>query len=85
MQVLMARLFRHVILPAKIVEMWRPLLIAWLKSKRVWISDTNGNTDKTAIGMKIMSPIMYSHAIASSFIDSQAPIALKNGLFACPI
>lgn len=45
-------------LPARIIEICRPLLNAWLKSKRVWNSDTNGNHDKMAMGMKIMSPII---------------------------
>jgi len=46
--------------PARIMEIWRPLLKAWLKSNLVWNSDTNGNHESTAKGMKITSPITYS-------------------------
>lgn len=38
-----------------------------------------------AIGMKSNSPIMYSYALASSFIESQNCILLNKGLHACPI
>lgn len=47
--------------------------------------DTNGNHDKMAMGAKSSNPIMYSYALASSFIDSQNPMALNNGLQTCPI
>ena len=71
--------------PARIIEIWRPLLNAWLKSRRVWNSEANGNHDKMAIGMKSNKPIMYSYALASSFIESQNPIHINNDLHACPI
>ena len=45
-------------IPTRIVEIWRPLLNACLKSMRVWNSDTIGNQDKMVIGMKTISPIM---------------------------
>ena len=38
-----------------------------------------------AVGMKIISPIMYSYALPSSFMDSQTFSRFKNGLHACPI
>lgn len=72
-------------LPARIIEICRPLLNAWLKSKRVWNSDTNGNHDKMAMGMKMTRPMMYSYPLASSFIDSQNPMPFIIGLQACPI
>lgn len=71
--------------PARIIDICRPLLNAWLKSRRVWNSDTKGNHDRMAVGMKIMSPMMYSYALASSFIDSQNPMPFIIGLQACPI
>lgn len=72
-------------LPVRIIEIWRPLLNAWLKSSRAWNSDTNGNHDEIAMGMNNIRPITYSYALASSFIDSQNPKLFNTDLSACPI
>ena len=71
--------------PARIIEIWRPRLKAWLNSSLVWNSDTNGNQDKTAMGVKIESPIMYSYALPNSLIESQNPSPLSTPRSACPI
>lgn len=71
--------------PARIIEIWRPLLKAWLKSSRVWNSDTNGNQDKTTIGANMNSPMIHSYARANSITESQIPSPLKQGLHAWPI
>ena len=51
----------------------------------VFGTHTNGNHDKMAMAAKSRNPIMYSYALASSFIGSQNPITLNNGLQTCPI
>lgn len=71
--------------PARILEIWSPLLNAWLKSKRVWNSETNGNQERTATGISMMSPIKYSYALPNSLIESQNPSFFINGLIAWPI
>lgn len=71
--------------PSRIIEIWRPLLKAWLKSNLVWNSETKGNQDKTTTGMNINTDIAHSYALANSIIDFQNPIRLKQGLHAWPI
>lgn len=71
--------------PARIIEIWRPLLKAWLKSSLIWNSDTKGNQDKITIGMNITKDIMHSYALANSIKEFQNPIPFKAGLHAWPI
>lgn len=46
--------------PPRIREICRPLLNAWLKSIRVWNSETNGNQARNATGVNKSKPIMIS-------------------------
>lgn len=71
--------------PARIIEICSPLLNAWLKSKRVWNSDMNGNQASMAVGMKIIRPITYSYALDSSFTESHTIAPFKNPLQAFAI
>ena len=71
--------------PARIIEIWSPLLNAWLNSNRVWNSDTNGNHDKTAVGMKIINPITYSYALESSLTEAHSFAHFKSPLHVCAI
>nr|GLL22792.1 hypothetical protein GW17_00015875 [Ipomoea trifida] len=63
--------FADAFFPARIMEIWRPLLKAWLKSNLVWNSETNGNHDNTTVGMKMISPIMHSCSCSPLHQDSQ--------------
>ena len=72
-------------LPARILDIWRPRLNAWLKSNLVWNSETKGNHDSTTMGIKMIIPITYSYARPSSLIESQNPMRLNNDLHAWPI
>ena len=60
--------------PARILEICSPRLKAWLKSSRVWNSDTKGNHDSTAMGNKMRSPMVYSYILAISWMESHGPI-----------
>lgn len=73
------------LLPAKIREIWRPRLKAWLKSNLVWNSDTNGNHARMATGVKIRIPIKYSYPLPRAFTGPHNPIPFTNGLHACAI
>lgn len=46
--------------PARMREISSPLLKAWLKRRRDWKVETNGNHDKNAIGAKMTIPIPAS-------------------------
>lgn len=59
--------------PARISEISSPRLNAWLKSRRDWKVETNGNHDKNAIGTKINTPIPASYILANSRTESHKP------------
>lgn len=59
--------------PARISEISSPRLNAWLKSRRDWKVETNGNHDKNAIGTKINAPIPASYILANSRTESHKP------------
>ena len=71
--------------PARILEIWRPRLKAWLKSNRVWNSETKGNHDKKPMGRKRMRPMMLSYALPSSWMESHSIVLSIIGAHACPI
>ncbi|KAJ6970668.1 hypothetical protein NC653_035063 [Populus alba x Populus x berolinensis] len=54
-------------------EISSPRLNAWLKSRRDWKVETNGNHDKNAIGTKINTPIPASYILANSRTESHKP------------
>ena len=71
--------------PARILEIWRPRLNAWLNSSRVWNSETKGNHDRKPMGRKRMRPIIFSYDLPSSMMESHSMVLLINGEHACPI
>lgn len=71
--------------PARIRWIWSPRLNAWLKSNRVWNSETNGNHANIATGAKRISPIMYSYPLPRALTDPQNPRPFTNGLHDCDI
>lgn len=46
--------------PAKMREISKPRLKAWLNTNRVWKVEMKGNHDKNAMGIKIIMPIHAS-------------------------
>jgi len=48
------------LLPARISEISKPLLKAWLNKRRVWKVDMNGNHEQIAMGTKMIIPIPAS-------------------------
>jgi len=46
--------------PARIREISKPRLKAWLNMRRVWNVDTKGNQEKNAMGTKMSIPIPAS-------------------------
>lgn len=71
--------------PPRIRDICRPLLNAWLKSIRVWNSDTNGNHARNATGVNKSNPMIISQYCARVLIDDHSPDLRKNGLKACDI
>lgn len=59
--------------PARMREISNPRLNAWLKSKRDWKVETNGNQDNTAMGIKMSKPIPASYILANSRTESHKP------------
>lgn len=59
--------------PPRIREICRPLLNAWLKSIRVWSSDTRGSQAKNATGANISKPMIISETSANVRTDPQTP------------
>lgn len=55
------------------MEISRPRLNAWLKSRRDWNVEINGNQDNTAMGAKIVNPIPASYILANSRTESHKP------------
>lgn len=51
---------RSFLCPPRIRDICKPLLNAWLKSIRVWNSDTNGNQARKATGVNKSNPITIS-------------------------
>jgi hypothetical protein len=64
--------------PARMMEISSPRLNAWLKRRRDWKVEMNGNHDNTAIGTKISIPIPASYILANSRTDSQSPKLLTT-------
>lgn len=71
--------------PDNSIWIWRPLLNAWLKSRRVWNSMTKGNHAKMATGANITSAIRYSYPLAIPFTDPHNLSFFTVGLHACAI
>lgn len=59
--------------PARISEISNPRLNAWLKSRRDYKIETNGNHDEIAIGTKITIPIPASYILANSCTEYHKP------------
>lgn len=59
--------------PAKMREICRPLLNAWLNSNLVWNSETNENHARTATGVNRTTPIMYSYPLARALTELHMP------------
>lgn len=76
---------RSLLCPPRIREICKPLLKAWLKSIRVWNSETNGNHEKNATGVKRSKPITTSYPRASALTEPQNPVLSMRGLQACAI
>jgi len=66
--------------PAKIREISRPRLNAWLNKMRDWKVETKGNHEKNTIGTKMAAPIPASYIRAISRTESHSPTVL-SGLF----
>lgn len=73
------------LLPARISEISKPLLKAWLNINLVWNVETNGNHEKNAIGTNISIPIPASYNRAIDRIDFHNPIFFTNGFQAAAI
>ena len=69
--------------PARILEICRPRLKAWLKSRRVWNSDMKGNHERTAMGRKMRIPMVYSYILAISWMESHGPILRSTAPLLC--
>ena len=79
------RFARSFLCPPRIREIWRPLLKAWLKSIRVWNSDTKGNHAKKAMGVNNKRPISISYPLAKALTEPHIEECLRIGLHACAI
>lgn len=66
--------------PARMREISSPRLKAWLKSRRDWNVETNGNQDKMAIGANMSMPIPASYIRANSRTESHTPKS-RSSLF----
>ena len=64
--------------PARMREISRPRLNAWLKRKRDWNVDTKGNHEKKTMGTKMMAPIPASYILAISRTESHSPRAFTT-------
>ena len=71
--------------PAKISEISRPRLNAWLNINRVWNVEINGNHEHKAIGTNISIPIPASYNLASDLTDFHNPIFFNTGFHATQI
>ena len=76
---------RSFLCPPRIRDICKPLLNAWLKSIRVWNSETKGNQARNATGVNRSRPITISYPRASVLIDPQNPADFTTGLHACAI
>lgn len=65
--------------PARIREISRPRLKAWLNIIRVWKVDTKGNHEHSATGRNMSIPIPASYSLASDRIDFHIPIRFMIG------
>lgn len=72
-------------LPAKIRDISRPRLKAWLNTSRVWKVETKGNHDRKATGMKMIIPIHASYIRATSRTDFHIIVFSNQGLNAIAI
>lgn len=64
--------------PARMMEISSPRLNAWLKRRRDWKVEINGNHDSTAIGAKMIIPIPASYILANSRTESHKPRLLTT-------
>lgn len=64
--------------PARIFEISRPRLKAWLKRSRDWKVDMNGNHERIEMGAKMIIPIPASYILANSLTESHNPMLLTN-------
>jgi len=48
------------LLPARMRDISKPLLNAWLNRSRVWKVDMNGNHEQMAMGMQMIIPVPAS-------------------------
>lgn len=64
--------------PARMREISRPRLNAWLKRRRDWKVETNGNHERIATGIKISAPIPASYILANSLTESHNPRLLTS-------
>lgn len=71
--------------PARIREISRPRLNAWLNINLVWNVDTNGNQENNAMGMKMSIPMPASYSRAIDLMDFHSPIFFINGFHAAAI
>lgn len=71
--------------PARMREISRPRLKAWLKRRRVWKVDTKGNQEPMATGMKMNMPIPASYSRARVRIDFHSRSFFTTGFHATAI
>lgn len=71
--------------PARMSEISRPRLKAWLNISLVWNVETNGNHEEKAIGMKIITPIAASYKRPIDRTDFHSPIFFITGFQALAI
>ncbi len=73
------------LLPARMREISKPLLKAWLNRSRVWKVDMKGNQEKMAIGTKMIIPVPASYRRASERTVFHRPSFFTIGFHATAI
>ena len=71
--------------PARIREISKPLLNAWLNISRVWKVDINGSHERMTMGIKMNIPMPASYKRASDRTDFHKRNFLTNGFHATAI
>lgn len=73
------------LLPARMREISKPLLKAWLNRSRVWKVDMKGNQEKMAIGTKMIIPVPASYRRARERTVFHRPSFFTIGFHATAI
>lgn len=73
------------LLPARMREISKPRLKAWLNRSRVWKVDINGNHEQMAMGTKMIIPMPASYSRARERTIFHKPNFFTIGFHATPI